>query len=353
VTERPCRRVDGRWLGLASVGLPRCVMVASAAGALIWVSACGSEDPTIAAPTQDAGQVQVQDAGQGVRSSGPISPEVAARFAILVGSCSPRVKAETILRYLYDDDGPSDLRAVATCTATKNTGCLALSECSGATFARTGANCPDRCDGNVWENCDDGVTARTDCSVVGQVCLTSESGTGARCSPSDAPACDAGSDVSWCGPDGRPHQCGRGNARDVRGPRCADLGLTCADGGCMGAEGACSTDLPPGPTITFFGRTCEGEKLKACVNGGITTFDCQKHIIGASCQLSSDPSTARCGLGNQCTVDTAAARVCDGDSAVICNRGRIDRIDCRALGFSGCLVLPADTEKVVCTPGVQ
>jgi len=147
-------------------------------------------------------------------------------------------------------------------------------------------------------------------------------------------------------------------AREIRGPRCSDLGMTCGAGGCQGTGGTCASEQPVSQaTFAFVGASCERGEVRACVNGGAATFDCARHVTGSSCVLASDGgevSAAICALGTECNLGltTVGKRTCDGDSAVICYRGRIDRVDCKALGFTGCLVIP-ERSKVICTPGVQ
>lgn len=285
----------------------------------------------------DRPAIAIDGGGEPTPTNGAITPEVAARFAVLVGSCSPKAKAEGILRELYDSDGPRHLRGIAVCAAAKNNGCAALAECAGQVHERTGENCLGRCDGDVVETCDDGVRSRDDCAVRGLICLTREDGKLPACSETGAEACVAGPNSTRCGADGHAHSCSFDNERDQRGPRCADLGLTCGSGGCKGAE-ACKGDIAPQTPLAFTGTSCDGAKVRSCVNGGIATFDCERHINGAICR-SSDAGiagAAQCALGTACETNTFGKRTCEGASVVICNRGRVDRIDCpRVHGLHG------------------
>jgi hypothetical protein len=71
-------------------------------------------------------------------------------------------------------------------------------------------------------------------------------------------------------------------------------------------------------------------------------FDCGTLAEGFTCQ--SAQGLAFCGLASECPlVDTAAT--CEGDNIVLCNAGRVDRIDCKALGFDGC-----DPDVGLCYP---
>jgi hypothetical protein len=46
-----------------------------------------------------------------------------------------------------------------------------------------------------------------------------------------------------------------------------------------------------------------------------------------------------CGLGAECDVGSAYEVTCEGDELVLCNAGRIDRVDCKALGFEGAILM--------------
>ena len=283
----------------------------------------------------------------------PITPEVAARFAVLVGTCSPSTKAESVLRHLYDNEGPRHRRSIAACAAAKANGCLALSQCGGETYVRNGGECPARCDGDTVERCDNGFLERFDCAQRGLKCLTNQEGALPTCSDPDAKTCVAAPGTTTCGSNGVTSECSFDNEREIRGVRCADLGMTCTAKGCQGMDGMCPMTTPSS-SITFAGTTCTGTKVAGCENGGRVAFDCGRHIIGAARQTTDDAGlvgSAQCGIGTACVMsEIDNTRTCDGDSVVICNRGRIDRVDCRALGFTGCKVYES---KAICVPGVE
>jgi hypothetical protein len=48
---------------------------------------------------------------------------------------------------------------------------------------------------------------------------------------------------------------------------------------------------------------------------------------------------------------SAQPATCDGNQLSFCNAGRLERLDCRALGFSGCEV-NSSMARYGCTPGV-
>jgi hypothetical protein len=70
------------------------------------------------------------------------------------------------------------------------------------------------------------------------------------------------------------------------------------------------------------------------VNGGLADVDCGKFGTGFSCQSGSN--TFFCGQANACVPGSASKPTCEGTSLVVCNAGRIDKIDCTSLGFTGC-----------------
>ncbi|MBK9266372.1 MAG: hypothetical protein IPM54_42125 [Polyangiaceae bacterium] len=67
------------------------------------------------------------------------------------------------------------------------------------------------------------------------------------------------------------------------------------------------------------------------VNDAEHELDCGLLADGFTCQTVN--GTSFCGLASEC-YDLKPA--CEGDSVVLCNAGRIDKIDCKSLGFTGC-----------------
>ena len=96
----------------------------------------------------------------------------------------------------------------------------------------------------------------------------------------------------------------------------------------------CEHEVPIG------GTACDGDDLVACVNGQTATISCAARGPGFTCQTVGQAFF--CGLGAECAPATNGAPSeshppsCDGDVLVFCNAGRLERIDCTSLGFSGC-----------------
>jgi hypothetical protein len=131
---------------------------------------------------------------------------------------------------------------------------------------------------------------------------------------------------------------------------CAELGLACvADDAqnfgarCVGTGEACTNLSDP----LFDGMACAGNTLVACVNGRQHDLDCATMGEGFSCQMNA--GIPFCGLAAECLpahLQGAADRdvpqgglpepSCDGTAIVFCNAGRLERIDCTTLGFTGC-----------------
>jgi hypothetical protein len=91
---------------------------------------------------------------------------------------------------------------------------------------------------------------------------------------------------------------------------------------------------------------CTGTTFEACVNARRHEFDCSSYGPGFTCQ--SYDGVPFCGLASECrpgnVVDAdwelsqqgKPEPSCDGTTLVFCNAGRLERIDCTELGFTGC-----------------
>lgn len=154
--------------------------------------------------------------------------------------------------------------------------------------------------------------------------------------------------------DNVPHVCSKFG--EIDGIACADWGLVCGTDeygttACMGAGPACTFSSNSGATELNFeeGIACNGTKLRACVNGGEHEIDCGLLAEGFTCQTVDNLGEAYsfCGLASECAPDKP---ICEGDSIVLCNAGRIDKVDCKSLGFSGCNMLYG--KRAYCSPSV-
>ena len=89
-----------------------------------------------------------------------------------------------------------------------------------------------------------------------------------------------------------------------------------------------------------------------CLGGRLTSVDCATQGPGFTCQ--SRDGSFFCGLAADCVpsnnYSSTTTASCDGSTLSFCNAGRVERVDCAELGFSGC-----DIDKKVdhygCIPG--
>jgi hypothetical protein len=293
----------------------------------------------------------------------PTSPDadVLARAATVVGSCIPDDGIDRNLADMWHvgTNGPLFYeRSVvqAQCLASAKCGCDAVKACLGYDL-RLGTNkevCKP-CTGSVATLCettsDDQILHFTwDCSAVGFACDEL-----AGCAATTATACDSTSFAPACDSMGRPELCLTGLSSDAisYGPACGKLGLTCAGGQCVGSGAACSGgEAGPEGEVQPLGIACAGPQLDACVGGKRQLIDCAAISPGFSCE--SYAGHFFCGLGSGCLPGNepgAVANTCEGDTVVLCNAGRVERIDCSSLGFSGCDVDPS-MNHYGCIPGL-
>jgi hypothetical protein len=270
-------------------------------------------------------------------ASGPVDPSAAAKAALVLASCTFAMPAEHHLVDLYERRYPAgaieETSRLVRCLEARPTGCRAVEDCLAT---RVEAD-----DG--YTGCRDGraetslgsVKLRVDCVRLGTSCAVN--GSIASCVDAAAPTCIDGSPAR-CTANGQPIRCHGG--REEIGPACASLGLACVVSGavasCAGTAGSCTAlDVTP-PEIRFRGESCEEGRLLACVGGGLATVDCANVVHGSTCMTSAS-GAAGCGLGAACVPGRAVSATCDGDRVRVCNGGRIDVVDCKALGFRGCI----------------
>jgi len=303
--------------------------------------------PVALADCGDSTESANDNAGGSAGASGnagplfPIDPSAAARAAVLIGSCIPDDRPNGHLSGFYTDFEPSDsynLAASIQCLSAKTNGCEGVKECLGVQVTLDGP-CVDTCAGNVAIACDDEVKFTIDCSRIGLTCH------GGDCIGGPPKACDEATFQETC-VGGAPHTC---TSRERIGPKCADLGLVCETGtmgpACVGTGPACQSNgtSPLSPSFDE-GLACDGSTLSACLNGKTATRECAGVGQGFGCHSSG--SAFFCGLGAECNpLESKWTETCDGDSVVLCNAGKVEKIDCKSLGFAGCLA-----GKGVCVP---
>jgi hypothetical protein len=291
--------------------------------------ACRSTLPADATPN---------DGGAG---GAPSLAETYARAAAVAGSCMPDDGINRNLARFWDPLAApnffAQLRPQARCLATAGGGCAAVRTCLGYQLTVDGPACTTSCAGKVLTLCDEdggrNLRLTIDCGKVGLSCDPQSfctDGPSAACtSDTFAPACSAG----------RGSLCDDG--RTARTARCEDLPLTCEAGQCKGTGAACKGGEPGAEgQVHLDGLACDGTHLRACVGGKEQVIDCaaQGEGQGFSCQTVSGQFF--CGLAAECVPSESSSGTvtCDGSTVVICNAGRIQRVDCTALGFTGCEV---------------
>jgi hypothetical protein len=122
-------------------------------------------------------------------------------------------------------------------------------------------------------------------------------------------------------------------------------------------NGAVCTNTSSGEIgdVIVDGVSCSGMKLSACVNGKMADLDCATRGPGFTCQTAG--AAHFCGLAADCVPadDYSSSATnppkCDGSAVVFCNAGRLEHVDCTALGFTGCDIDPS-AGHYGCVPGV-
>ncbi|MEO6598705.1 MAG: hypothetical protein ABIQ16_02450 [Polyangiaceae bacterium] len=279
-----------------------------------------------------------------------------ARAAAVLGACLPDDGVARNADYLWSGEASGDqfyqrYQMQLDCLANSACGCAATANCLGYTAGPV-TTCESGCIGAVFTACgpdfdlNAGFGVDVDCQSVGLRCDPA-----AICLDSAPTACDA-TFVGGCNAAGQPEYCDDDLIR--HGPTCADLGLKCAAGACVGSGAACSNSRSADPqSVHFEGTACNGVTLSACVGGKLTTVDCTTRGPGFGCQHLGDDFF--CGLADECLrpngFGSAAPTRCVGSSLEFCSAGRLEHIDCLALGFTGCTV-DAAHGLYGCTPGL-
>jgi len=199
-----------------------------------------------------------------------------------------------------------------------------VESCDDATFEK-------QCEGNRVVDCIEGKKRYIDCSeyghyLVNPICSVDEadgavgcvgepcSGTSSRCSSNTVAGCEGGSSFQL---------------------HCSLFEMICEElpsGGatCRGTGPVCAEDI--------FVSRCDGDQVIYCAGGREVGMDCGL-TLGPDYTCLADPveGTAGCvPAREECNIydhiDT-----CDGPFLVFCRSGRLDRIDCRELGYGGCV----------------
>jgi hypothetical protein len=323
----------------------------------LLASGCGAGAlPTGGDDTSGSGSsssVSTGAGGAGAGGSGggypaaALDPDESAIAAVFIASCAGGGQINSLLNTFYTRRGDHDFIQSAiferlSCFKGKANGCKAVLECLGI-YERPDGPCQDGCTGDLLERCNDAVN--WDCQKLGLTCSAEKR----KCMPSPSPpSCDLSTFQDRCDA-GVPVVCG---AYEVRGPSCSDYGLTCGSipndsVACRGTGAACTPMEYPIESVEFDeGIACDGQRLRACVSGGEALVDCGTLGQGFTCQTGA---SAFCGRAAECAPSSAGEKTtCEGTSVVLCNAGRIEKIDCTTLGFTGC-----NATFGVCSPGVS
>ncbi len=275
-----------------------------------------------------------------------------ALVAAVVGACVPDDGTDRNAAHLWSPEVATArfyyrFALQAHCLAQANCGCDAIAQCAGFD-EREDAECKPGCAGTISTECGDGLRQDLDCGAFG---LTCQDG---KCVDGAFSACDDAMFTPSCDSDGRPVFCA--NGATLHGPDCAALGLVCDRGSCVGSGDACpNVSHGEAGDVISDGISCSGDMLQACVNGKTAELDCSLQGASFSCQTAN--GVHFCGLASECvpaddySPSATNPVTCDGSKVVFCNAGRLEHVDCAALGFTGCEVDPSQAHYG-CIPGL-
>lgn len=315
------------------------------------VTTPGGADASTETSTTPAGDATTGGDGAVVTPSGPLDPAAAARAALLIATCISDDGVNRTLQQLYLERTTNAYRsrAVIDCLASKTNGCGAVRDCLGIAYSTDGGCGDASCTDNVYSECN-GSSFRlsVDCSKTGRACIAKP---GAYCGGPGEIECAESTTAGVC-EGNTPVSCVDGLL--LRGTDCAAYGATCtvlytynqtggSMTGCKGAGGTCvGTSNDDAITARWEGDHCENGKLVGCLSNGLSTLDCAQSALGFTCFDAPDGgsgATAYCGQAAECAPRSPwnkVAATCDGTSVVMCNGGKIEKLDCTSLGFTGC-----------------
>jgi hypothetical protein len=221
------------------------------------------------------------------------------------------------------------------CLAAAGLDCGAALDCVSAPSTAACDTPTWSCDGDTLSLCDAFAGARVvtqDCAAAGLHCITmggeARCGLG-TCDPTTATAACAGSVLTTCEPQTSYHGDKLGGLV-IAGDDCSDHDATCSGGQCVGN----------GPACTFSGDTigCDGNDVLTCGAGGHQE---RNHCpSGTTCGTSTGPGFTYVCVGSsghvtECQEDPNF-QLCDGNSLEYCDDKGNERLNCVALGYSGC-----------------
>ncbi len=174
------------------------------------------------------------------------------------------------------------------------------------------------CDGDVQVTCDviDGRLYRLDCGLAAQQCSMATLPSGDQVPVCGYGPCDQEDDGATC----------RGNLKllcdsGYVGVRdCSQDGKLCVGGDCVDAGSVCASR-----------PLCDGQVLQTCENGAKKLTDCAA-LPG---QVACDDQVGACVAVDSLCQD--GQETCSGTVARLCHNGIWMDVDCRDLGFAGCV----------------
>jgi len=291
------------------------------------------------------------DLAPSFRAPTELDPDLVARAAAVIGSCMPddgvaRNATHIWLEHLAAARLYFRFGEQLACIANAACGCAALEQCFGWVASVAPPDCTGACSGDVFTGCGDGAQQVFDCGRLGLSCDPQ-----ANCVAETAVACD-GSELPTCTAAGEVQFCDDGFLRKTP---CQALGFACDAGQCVGKGASCTATLPfEYELVQPVGTGCSGSTLQACLGGKATTVDCATQGPGFGCQTLD--GSFFCGLAAECVPAdnylSAQPQTCDGTVLSFCNAGRLEHLDCTALGFTGCEV-DSKIGHYGCTPGLE
>ena len=311
---------------------------------------------------------------------GPKDPDAVVEAAIILNSCfadlnyyKPKIN-KNISQIYFDVDRYWSTRALfqrVGCFKDKANGCDAMRECIGMVEQLNGKPemniAPDPIAGKA---CADGTSYYHDEFYIGDGNTPYSSdtwincdGLGSECKEYNGQSYCATIPFLECDPatvkeacqDDRPYRCDGpyvdGKYYAYQEPKCSDYGMTCGSRDCVGTGASCVTPLGDewSADTSYFsykaGTACESATvLRACVGTNESLVDCTTLGQGFTCIPGP---IAHCGFASEC--DDKTPVTCEGDSLVLCDAGRVRKVDCKSLGFTRCI---SNTQGGACSPGV-
>ncbi len=299
-------------------------------GACLGLTACSDDDP-IADGTAGSG---------GAAGSGSTVSSF-AEAVVLWDSCvqSDDGVQTTLNNAYYERRAAANPNLISHALVSRLVGkpatCEGAFAAAGASVETTTEECGPTCAGDTMVACDGGIKYTLDCGLVfGVGCADGM----CAVNPSGQP-CDNDTFVPSC-EGGRPLVC---TDETTPGLVCADYGLTCVaddiglgpDASCVGTGPACEEGQGSSLEHNYLWNPiacADGGSLRMCVNGFEHAADCTEVATGFACFAFGGSSF--CGKGAECNPGDDA--FCDGDAVVLCDAGKVVRVECSRLGFSTC-----------------